>query len=1409
MRTTSCRWRLMMLRPAVAVVGLLAALAAAGSVLMLPGQALAQGYGHGNGASQFRITNVKWDQKKRQLTVQGRKERKKTVKVVNAYDPSQVIGTDRDRGDPTWRVVKRNPRPVPCRVRAIQSDGRTVERDVHKAPKDCGPTAPVDNVPPVANDDTYGVDQDTELTVAAPGVLANDEDADGDALTALPDSDVGNGQLTLNSDGSFTYLPDNGFVGNDSFTYFANDGQADSETAATVTIRVSATGGEGEMPIARGDTYATAVGKTLTVDASRVSGVLYNDFDTDADGNDIGNTGLTAVLVSGPSNGTLTMNADGLGGFEYTPNMALADNSNDSFTYRSMDADGNLSAVATVNIHVLSDQPDFKIMMNYELGMHCTGFEFSYCCVLPPYNSIVAQVVKPQTQGNPQSNADFPRLLEGDPNNGLDGLGRETVLRDYDGEGNFQKYYLEYFHDAQPRREGNVQTGLPQNSTLISDVEGNSLLYHNSPYDSAMVDTDGSITGVPGKLVRAADLGTSYNGFGEVVVGDGDYMDATDNYANGWLNHFYIYANLEGTLNGTCVSGGMPTAARCAEDADCGTGEQCDFSLERDKIRLGVAGMVEYPANVGAALQPMGPISNGQPSRDEVGFDNVLTFSGESGTVVYTQAKVLENLPITLTSPRIWEALGLPLTPFEDTINFFAEPGAVDEDAVRPFVAMKARLHEATCDEDTGACDKGPAVIASNGQPVIGFGTAPIDIPNCERCHSAPAVQSDGVTPNVNSPSYVRSDVTFPHTNGGPADGLGLEAVTNLEIEYWKMIYPSLTTGSDWYARLKGAAINMLALHDYDTGTSFTANYPANSDLLGLPADMAAIVQNTRMGHESVICQKCHGDNVIAAVNPLGPSAGYFLPPISEAIHNAHRAKSAGGNIAFGDSFGRFGGCQGCHPAHRSDGVMDNYPITVDGDNANADGDNRLGKGGCFVGRDVHSNPLKDVDGAETPSHLNAVGDWLADNVAMDSGEWRGIWCTNCHNQLSQEIWKTENCPDLINGDCITNPRAEPTLTDVAAAVGVSLDQAEMWLDPKDPNVDPTLPGGGTRTADYTHAVWDPEWETPDAYVAIVETNSTSCNVAPWTTRDPASTACVALDADGDPSVRILEGLCTTDDCIAAAQATLDGEGNGSVAVAVPFSAATDGRDHWLAAGEPHCADCHEAPYVEQSGNINAFAPFNYPRKASLMRYSRGHQDISCQGCHESIHGLYPVGPAIDNTSYAQAAALNHDGSHGPLKCGACHQVRGNGTPTWITGGGDGRWGGDYVNDFDAAVGWAHTYTDEADVRDSTCQNCHADFRDDIAEGEEDWFKHADEGRTSRLMMDKAEIEQLGHVYGDPAANTDQEIRNGVCQGCHGDAWEDVSCNDGEWRAHLTRGRIAEVVWEHVSTTVEGTTCGW
>lgn len=97
-----------------------------------------------------------------------------------------------------------------------------------------------DNNAPLALDDAYSANAGGSLQVSAPGVLGNDSDPDGDALTAHLVSGASNGSLTLNLDGSFAYTPDAGFSGNDSFTYLASDGQADSNIAAVqITVRPS------------------------------------------------------------------------------------------------------------------------------------------------------------------------------------------------------------------------------------------------------------------------------------------------------------------------------------------------------------------------------------------------------------------------------------------------------------------------------------------------------------------------------------------------------------------------------------------------------------------------------------------------------------------------------------------------------------------------------------------------------------------------------------------------------------------------------------------------------------------------------------------------------------------------------------------------------------------------------------------------------------------------------------------------------------------------------------------------------------------------------------------------------------------------------------------------------------------
>lgn len=96
---------------------------------------------------------------------------------------------------------------------------------------------PEPNQAPVAVGDAYSTPMNVELVVAAPGVLSNDTDGDGDSLTAVLVAAPTEGQLSLNPDGSFSYMPDSGFSGQETFTYQAYDG-LDYSDPVTVTITV-------------------------------------------------------------------------------------------------------------------------------------------------------------------------------------------------------------------------------------------------------------------------------------------------------------------------------------------------------------------------------------------------------------------------------------------------------------------------------------------------------------------------------------------------------------------------------------------------------------------------------------------------------------------------------------------------------------------------------------------------------------------------------------------------------------------------------------------------------------------------------------------------------------------------------------------------------------------------------------------------------------------------------------------------------------------------------------------------------------------------------------------------------------------------------------------------------------------
>jgi len=107
------------------------------------------------------------------------------------------------------------------------------------------------NRAPVAVDDAYSTDEDTVLNAAAPGVLGNDTDPDGDALSAVLDSGPAHGTVGLNADGSFVYTPAPDYNGPDSFTYKTRDGSQDSGTA-TVAITVAAVNDAPTVAVAAG-----------------------------------------------------------------------------------------------------------------------------------------------------------------------------------------------------------------------------------------------------------------------------------------------------------------------------------------------------------------------------------------------------------------------------------------------------------------------------------------------------------------------------------------------------------------------------------------------------------------------------------------------------------------------------------------------------------------------------------------------------------------------------------------------------------------------------------------------------------------------------------------------------------------------------------------------------------------------------------------------------------------------------------------------------------------------------------------------------------------------------------------------------------------------------------------------------
>ena len=190
---------------------------------------------------------------------------------------------------------------------------------------------------PIANDDTYTSPEDIQLTG---NVTDNDKNLVDLPIAISLTSNVSNGTLKLNADGTFTYLPNREFYGIDNFSYKVTDGDGD---AVTANVAINVTFINDAAPVAVNDAVSTNEDTSVTID------ILAND--TDIDGNSTIDR-ISTVIKSDPSHGTLSVIST-TGEYIYTPNNNYT--GVDNFTYTIKDASSLESNIATVSINVTVD----------------------------------------------------------------------------------------------------------------------------------------------------------------------------------------------------------------------------------------------------------------------------------------------------------------------------------------------------------------------------------------------------------------------------------------------------------------------------------------------------------------------------------------------------------------------------------------------------------------------------------------------------------------------------------------------------------------------------------------------------------------------------------------------------------------------------------------------------------------------------------------------------------------------------------------------------------------------------------------------------------------------------------------------------------------------------------------------
>ena len=489
------------------------------------------------------------------------------------------------------------------------------------------------NLPPVANNDNYQVNEDETITV---NVLDNDFDPEGlplaiDSILLLPV----NGTLTYDDAGNITYGARTNFHGNDSASYRVIDAEG-AMSEATVFFEILPVN---DNPIAVADTYGVDVSGNIN---AANTNLLSNDSDIDGDDLTIITTPITA-----PQLGSLSINADG--SFSYQSSGVLTQN--DQFVYQVSDNKGG-TATATVTI-----LPNGSVLPPIAINDNYTVSEDSTLVISSINLGILANDSDPNDL---PFELQKPLLIEpqhGQLNLALDGTFTYIPNSNFFGVDQFQyqiknsaDFVTEAFVTITINATADAPIALDDNYQTQEDIElvvnaANGLLINDVDFDDSTLKVNTTPINSPqnGNVVLAEDGGFSYlpnqnfNGIDsftyQVISGTGLSNTANVNISVVPLNDAPIAANDTATTNEDT----QITVNVLANDTDS---DGDTLSLISVSLENGIADIVNEKLVITPALNYFGEITAIYTITDRIN-------APETGTLVLTVLPV-NDAPIAL-----------------------------------------------------------------------------------------------------------------------------------------------------------------------------------------------------------------------------------------------------------------------------------------------------------------------------------------------------------------------------------------------------------------------------------------------------------------------------------------------------------------------------------------------------------------------------------------------------------------------------------------------------------------------------------------------------------------------------------------------------------------------------------------